>query len=78
MHKVTKLELLSGSVTYANREKVKKQSPVSRKMCLLTYVENLKSSVELSLRDRLLLLVVDILFFREQKFFLLFLFFLMI
>lgn len=53
----------------------KKQSPVSRKMCLLTYVENLKSSVELSLRDRLLLLVVDILFFREQKFFLLFLFF---
>lgn len=50
----------------------KKQSPVPRKMCLLTYAENLKSSVELPL------LVVDILFFREQKFFGLVFFFLMI
>lgn len=53
----------------------KKQSPVPRKMCLLTYAENLKSSVELGLTDRLLLLVVDILFFKEQNFFFYFFFF---
>lgn len=51
----------------------KKQSPVPWKMCLHTYTENLKSSVGLGLRDRLPLLVVDFLFFREQKFFLFFL-----